>query len=87
MEGGHEGYSVDGLLLATFLFEDFRSGERTNFVNGLLDCPGTMASGTEMSLQITGMVRKVRVLGADAAKSESLTVGDAGFAVAGMAAG
>ena len=86
MEGGHEGYSVSSLLV-TILFEDFRSGERTNFVNCLLDCPGTMAPGTEMTLQIPGMVGKVRVLGADTAKSEGLTVGDAGFAVTGVAAG
>lgn len=87
MEGGHERYSVSSLLVVTFLFEDFRSGERTNFVNCLLDCPSAMSPGTEMSLQIPGMVGKVRVLGADTAKSEGLTVSDAGFAVTGVAAG
>ena len=86
MEGGHKGYSVSSLLV-TFLLEDFRSGERTNSVNCLLDCPGAMPPGTEMSLQISGMVGEIRVLGADTTKSESLTVSDAGFAVTGMAAG
>ena len=87
MECGHKGYSVSGLLVVAFPFEHFRSGERTNFVDGLIDRSGPMASGTEMALQVPGMEGKVRVLRADTAKPESLTVGDAGFAVAGVAAG
>ena len=55
MECGHKGYSVSRLLVVTFPFENFRSRERTNFVNGLIDCSGPMASGTEMSLQVPGM--------------------------------
>ena len=87
MESGHEGYSVSDVLLVGFRFENFRSGERTNFVDGLLNSPGTVAPGCEMSLQVPGMERKLRILRADTAKSEGLTVRDTGFAVAGMAAG
>lgn len=46
-----------------------------------------MASRTEMSLQVPGMGGKVRVFRADTAKSQGLTVGDAGFAVTRVAAG
>ena len=87
MEGGHEGYSVSGVLVVLFLLENIRSEERTNFVDGLLDYPSTMAPGYEMSLQVPGMGGKVRIIGADTAESEGLTVRDTGFAVTGVAAG
>ena len=84
MEGGHKGYSVGSLLVVAFLFNNFRFGERINFVDSLLDCSGTMALGTEMSLQVPGIRGKVRVLRADTAKSEGFTVGDTSFAVMGV---
>lgn len=87
MECGHKGYSISSLLVVAFPFEDFRSRERTNFVDGLIDCSGPMAPGTEMSLQVPSMGGKVSILRADAAESEGLTVRDAGFAVTGVAAG
>ena len=87
MEGGYERYSVSVLLVVRFLLEDLGSGERTNFVNGLLGCPGTVSPGHETFLQVPGMGGKVCILGADPAKSEGLAVGDAGLAVTGVAAG
>ena len=52
-----------------------------------IDGSSPVASGTEMSLQVPGMGGKVRVFRADTAKSQSLTVGNAGFAVTRVAAG
>lgn len=72
--------------MVSFLSENIRSRERTNFVNGLLDCPSTMSSGHKMILQVPSMGRKVRIVRADTAESEGLTIRDAGFAVTGMAA-
>ena len=62
MEGGYKWYPVSGLIVVAFLFEDFRPGERANLVNGLLDCPSTVAPGTEVTLQVPGMGEKVRIL-------------------------
>ena len=77
MESGDEGYSISGFMVVTFRFENFRSGERTNFINSLLNSTGTMAPSTEVILQVSDMGGKIRILGADTAKSESLTVSDA----------
>ena len=54
MECGHKGYSVSRLLVVTIPFENFRSRERTNFEDSLIDCSAPMASGTEF-LQVPGM--------------------------------
>ena len=45
-----------------------------------------MAPSTKVTLQVSDMCGEVRILGADAAKSEGLTVSDARFTVTGMAA-
>ena len=87
MKCGHKVYSVSSFLVVAFAFENFRSRERTNFVDGLIDGSSPVASRTEMSLQVPGMGGKVRVFRADTAKSQGLTVGDAGFAVTRVAAG
>ena len=89
MKCGHKGYSVSSLLVLAFPFENFRSRERSNFVDGLIDGSNPLASGTdlEMFLQVPGMGGKVRVFRADTAKSQGLTVGDAGFAMTRVAAG
>ena len=55
MESGHEGYSLDVIVVVAFLVKNFRSRERTNFVNGLLNSLGTMAPGTKVTLQISDM--------------------------------
>lgn len=76
MESGDKGYSIS-LVVVSCRFENFRSGERTNLVDGLLNSPSTMSPGTKVTFQDSGMGGKVRILGADTAKSESLTVGNA----------
>ena len=69
----------------SLLFEDIRSEERTNFVNGLCNCSSTVTPRCEMFLEISSVKGKVGIFGADAAESESLAVSDAGLAVTGMA--
>ena len=55
MEGGHKGYPVTGVLVVSFLLENIRSGERTNFVNGLLNHPSTMPSSDKVIFQVPSM--------------------------------
>ena len=49
MKSGHKGYSISSLIVMMFWFENFRSGERAHFVNGLLNGPSTMTPGTKVT--------------------------------------
>ena len=59
MKSGNKGYSVSSLMVVTFGFENFRSGERANLVNGLLNSSSTMPPGTEVTFQDSDMGEKV----------------------------
>ena len=86
MESSHQGYSVGSVSVFIFLFENIRSREGTNSVDGQLDSPGTMSSGDKMILQEPSLGREVRIIRTDTAESKSLTIRNAGFAVTRVAA-